>query len=205
MTPILGDPDALIAEIVRRAQQKAVDVEAESNRQVSALLEQARKDSDSVRAAIERETAGALETLCRRSKAQGELEAQRHFTALRESPINQVWALVEARLRRLTRESAYTGVLKLLAMMAADELGPGPITLAADPVGHSMLSEEVLKAWSTEAQIEFQRAAAPWSAWGGLVGTRGRMRVNLTFPAQLTVARTVLRERVFEILAREGQ
>jgi vacuolar-type H+-ATPase subunit E/Vma4 len=201
---ILGDPDALVAEISRRARQRAVSLEAEAQHQISTILDQAQKDCESIRAQEERETAAALESIAQRSKAQGELGARREFTLRREALLDRVWAGAEERLRNLTRESQpYLEILKQLALRGARELGGAEILLAADPVGHPLLTPDRLKEWSAEVHVEFRRAGQAAQTWGGLLATRGRTRFNASFPHQLAAARDSLRERVFQILTEE--
>jgi vacuolar-type H+-ATPase subunit E/Vma4 len=203
MGAILGDVEALVAEILRHAHQCAVELDEQAKKQVSSILSQAQQETESVRARAEQETAEALKSLDRRSKAQGELEAHRRFASLREDPLDGVWAAAADRLRSLTSEPCYIEVLKHLAMTAARELARNNIVLAADPRGHELLTAERLKDWSAEAQVEFQRSPAPAPAWGGLLATSGRTRINATYSHRLALAKTVLREGVFDILTRQ--
>ncbi len=202
MSAILGDVEALVSEITRRARQRAVELETDAQREASRVMEEAAQESQAVRAQCERESAAELETIERRGKAQGELESRRHYTKLRETSLDRVWTAAEERLRRLTADPAYPEALKCLALDAARELAGKEVILAAGAEGHDLLTNDRLKEWSEEAQVEFRRAPEPASAWGGLVATQGRCRVNATFPVLLELAKTSLRERVFQALTR---
>jgi len=199
---ILGDPEALAAEVSRRAHHKAVETAEDARRRSAAILEGARQEVESIR----RESAQAAErqvaALVRRNAARAELEGQRRFILLREAPMDRVWQAAEERLREIVRQPSYCDVLMQCALRAVRELGAGELVLAADPVGHELLSVETLEQWSKQAGVRFRRAPEPAATWGGLLATSGRNRFDATFPTQLATARFTLRERVFEILSR---
>jgi vacuolar-type H+-ATPase subunit E/Vma4 len=203
VTAILGDPEALAAEVVRRAQLKAVEIAEETRRRTGAILEGAKQESESFRRQSEQAAEQEAAASARRNSARAELEAHRRLIQLREAPINHVWQTAEERLRKLIMQPEYLDVLKHCALRAAQELGASELTLAADPAGHELLSAEILKKWSKENGNQFRRAPKPAPTWGGLLATGGRMRFDATFPTQLELARTALRENVFQILAKE--
>lgn len=200
MATILGDPEALLAEVSRSAHHKAVEIDDDARRRAAAILEGAKEESESLRRQSEQEAQHQVEALARKNAALAELEAQRRFILLREAPMDRVWSAAEERLRHLVRQPGYLDVLKHLALRAAQELGTGEVILAADPVGHQLLSGEILNAWSSEAGIRFRRAPEPAASWGGLLATSGRSRLDLTFSTRVAEAKATLRERVFEAL-----
>jgi vacuolar-type H+-ATPase subunit E/Vma4 len=208
MDAILGDPEALAADVGRRARQRAVEIAEEARRRSAAISEDAKLQAEALRKDNEQATERRAAALVRRNAARAELEGRRRFLELREAPIERVWRAAEQRLRELVQQPAYLpaylDVLKRLAFRAAHELGVSELTLAADPVGHNLLSDEVLTQWSKEAEIQFRRASQPHHDWGGLLATSGRMRFDATFLALLEVARSTLRERVFRQLS-EGK
>ncbi|HXP86631.1 MAG TPA: V-type ATP synthase subunit E family protein [Bryobacteraceae bacterium] len=205
MAGILGDWVALIAEIKRRAQHRALEREEDASKRTSAILAEANERRATMLRRLEQESELELAAMIRRNSAKGELEARRRFTILREQPIDQVWQDAEARLRALVAQPEYLDVLQRLALLAARELGPGEFVLSGDPVGHSLLTPEVLKQWSARAQVKFVCAQHPADAWGGLLATSGRSRFDATFPTRLAVARRTMRERVFEVLTEEDK
>jgi V/A-type H+/Na+-transporting ATPase subunit E len=199
---ILGDPEALAADVIRRAQHRAVEIAEDARRHAASILESAKRESELLRKQSGDATERQVATLARRNAARSELEAQRRFTQLREEPINRVWAGAEECLRDLVKQPAYRDVLKHCALRAARELGTTEFVLAADPAGHELLSAEILGQWSKEGGVQFRRAAAPAATWGGLLVTSGRLRFDATFPTQLELARVRLRENVFQILSK---
>ena len=144
-----------------------------------------------------------MAALTRRNAARAELEAQRRLTQLREAPINRVWAGAEERLRNLVKQLAYRDVLKRCALRAARELGAMELALAADPVGHELLSAEILEQWSKEAGVQFRRATEPAATWGGLLATSGRLRFDATFPTQFALARVRCARTCFRYCRKE--
>ncbi len=202
MAAILGDPEALAAEVSKRAHHRAVEIVEEARRRATAIIEGAKEESESVRRESEQAAEREVAALIRRNAARIELEAQRRFILLREAPIQRVWQAAEERLRALVQHPNYRDILKRCAVSAARELGATDVTLAADLVGHELLSPQTLAQWSQEAAVEFRRAPQPAAAWGGLLATSGRVRVDATFPTRLATAQARLREQVFQILSK---
>ena len=202
MAAILGDPEALVAEVGRRAQHRAVEIAEDARRRAAAILEGAREEADLIRKRSVAETEHQVTALIRRNAARAELEAKRRFIALREAPIKRVWDAAEQRLREVVRQLGYVDVLRACALCAARELGAREVVLAADPAGHELLTPETLERWSQDAAVRFLRTPEPASAWGGLIATSGRSRFDATFPTQLAAAHQSLREQVFEILSK---
>ncbi|HUA19189.1 MAG TPA: V-type ATP synthase subunit E family protein [Bryobacteraceae bacterium] len=202
MAAILGDPEALAAEVSRRAHHRAVEIAEDARRRAAAILEGAREESESIRRQSAQDRERQVAALERRNAARAELEARRRWIALREAPIQRVWQTSEQWLRAMIGQPEYRAVLKLCALRAARELGTQELTLAADPAGHALLSVDALEQWSREAGVRFIRASEPAATWGGLLATSGRSRFDATFPTQLAAAQQALRERVFEILSK---
>ena len=200
MAAIHGDPEALAAEVIRRAQHRAVETAEEARRRSAAILEGAKQESESLRRKSQEVAEHQVAALARRNAARAELQAQRRFVQLREALIDRVWQAGEERLRDLPKQAAYRDALKRCALRAARELAASEVTLAADPPDHELLSTETLEQWSKEAGVQFRRAPGPATTWGGLVATSGRLRFDATFPTQLALAQGILRERVFGIL-----
>jgi V/A-type H+-transporting ATPase subunit E len=200
---ILGNPEALVAEVIRRAQHRAAEIAEEARRQAAAVLENAKKESESIRRQSEQAAERQVAAVIRRDSARAELEALRRFIMLREKPIDRIWQAAEERLRHLVRQPGYRDILKRCALRAARELGARELELAADAAGHKLLSQETLEQWSQEAVVQFHPALEPASTWGGILAASGRLRFDATFPTQLALAQVILRERVFHALSKE--
>lgn len=200
MAAILGDPEALAAEVSKRAHHRAVEIAEEASRRADAIVDGAREESESIRKQSAEAAERQLAALTRRNSARADLEAQRRLIVLREAPIQRLWQTAEEQLRGLVRQAIYLDVLKRCALAAARELGASELVLAADPIGHELLSPEVLDRWSKEAGVRFLRANDAASTWAGLVASSGRTRFDATFPTQFGLAKETLREKVFQIL-----
>jgi V/A-type H+-transporting ATPase subunit E len=200
---ILGDPEALVAEVIRRAQHRAAEIAEEARRRAAAILEDAKKESETIRRQSEQAAERQVAAVVRRNADRAELEALRRFITLREAPINRVWCAAEEGLRQLVQQPTYRDILERCALRAARELGASELVLAADPVGQGLLSKETLEQWSQKAGVQFRPAPEPATAWGGLLAASGRVRFDATFPTQLALAQIILRERVFQILSKE--
>jgi vacuolar-type H+-ATPase subunit E/Vma4 len=200
---ILGDPEALAAEVGRRAHHRAVEIADDAQRRAAAILEGANRESETIRRQSDEAQTREVAALVRRNSARAELEALRRVVVLREAPIERTWRAAEEKLRELVKQPGYRDILRRCALRAARELGIARLVLAADPVGHELLSAEALDEWSKEAGVQFGRASQPAATWGGLVASGGRMRFDATFATRFGMAQTILRERVFQILSRE--
>ncbi len=200
MATILGDPEALAAEVSRRAHHRAVEIAEEARRRAAAIVEGAQQEADSLRRQSRQASERQVAAVVRRNEARAELEARRRFIVLREAPIDRIWRAAEERLRELVHQPNYRDVLRRCAFRAAAELGADELVLAADPEGHKLLSTEILEQWSRDAGVRFRRAQEPAGAWGGLLATSGRSRFDATFASQLASAQATLRERVFQML-----
>jgi len=203
MPAILGDPEALIAEVSRRAHQKAVQIAEDARRRSAAILAGAKEESETIRGEAAEDAERQATASARRYAARAELEAQRRFIQLREEPIERVWQAAEDQLRDLVKQADYLRLLERLAICAARELNAGEVILVGDSAVYSELSDELLAQWSRDAGVAFRRAAAPSGEWGGLIATSGRTRMDLSFRTRLAAARSRMRERVFEILNQE--
>jgi vacuolar-type H+-ATPase subunit E/Vma4 len=136
-----GDLEALLTEVHRRAEQRALERESEADARAREVVSQARDLAEADARTRLEEARGEARELHRRLSAQHELERQRAALSAREERIEAVWAAAEARLRELVQEpGAYRPVLERLAQMAADTL-VAPADRAEDPAGAAPGSE----------------------------------------------------------------
>ena len=200
MPEVIGELGGFLAEIRRQAQQRVMAIEQEAEKQASAILAEAASRIQQSAAEMDRKAARQTEQEARQIRARGELEARRLLLTRREALLEGVWKQAEARLRALVQSQNYREVLKRLALEAAGELAECEIILAADPVGHDLLTPELLESWSAESGITFRRSAQPAAAWGGLLATSGRMQCDNTLATRLALTSQTRREDVFQLL-----
>ncbi|MFN8486018.1 MAG: V-type ATP synthase subunit E family protein [Caldilineaceae bacterium] len=198
MSEVIGDVDELISIIGRTAQQAALNVEVDAQRQAQELLDQAHAEAQQLQAHTLQQAQKQAAEERRRLQAQAALDAQRLRLQTREALLEQVWAAAEQRLHTLPDQADYPRVLRRLALVAAQILGAGTIQLIADPKGHVLLTPAELDTWCVTTSVTFVRAPAPGKQWGGLLAIHedGRRQVDATFATRLALARTQLREPV---------
>lgn len=136
-----GDLEALLTEVHRRAEQRALERESAAEARARQVISEAQTEAEADARTRLEEARGEARELRRRLNAQHELERQRAALAAREERIEAVWAAAEARLHELAGEpEAYRAVLERLALMAADTLA-GPGRPEEDPAGAAGASE----------------------------------------------------------------
>ena len=211
-----GDLEALLTEVHRRAEQRALERESEAAARSREIIAQARTQAEAeagTRLDAAREDARELR---RRSQAKHELERQRADLVTREHSIEAVWTAAEARLRELVeRPEAYRPVLERLTAMAAATLIPPStdvtapsqeptvtaattLTLAADEKGAALLDGSTHEHLVERLGTGLAMAEEPLESWGGVEARLGRLRADLSFPTRLAQARSTLRELVWQ-------
>lgn len=211
MTHIIGNLGDLAEEVHRVARSKARDKEMKAQRRAAEILEEAEHEADQVREEILQEARSRAEALRRQRLAQVTQEAKHKRLTAREKHLEQVWDRAEKALRELVEDEDYSQILRHLAWLAVQTLGPGRLILSADPRGHELLTADRLKRWSEEAgeafdgQVQFEKAPDPLDTWGGMVAERegGRKRMDATFPSRLEEAQVEVRDEVFRVLVKE--
>lgn len=202
MAEILGDPEELMAIVRRTAQQEALSLEAEAQRQIQRKEDEAATEAEKIAAGILAAAQAQAATTRQHQLAQTELAHQHEMLRARQTLLDQVWATAEERLRALVGQADYGAVLERLARHAAQILQPGTVTLAADPQGQELLTAERLATWSADTSVTFVRAQSPAATWGGLIARHadGRRQVDVTFATRLALANDELREQVAQRL-----
>lgn len=202
MAEIIGDLEELTGLVRRSARQETLGVEADSRRRAKQVRDQADAKAQHLRGEILAVAQSEAVRERQRLLAQVALETQRRLLTEREALLDQVWVAAEQALRALPGQATYAEVLRRLAMAAGRVLGQGPIVLAADPVGHELLTSGRLAEWSTAAQMQFVCAQQPAPIWGGLLArdVDARRQVDASFATRLELARAELREQVAQRL-----
>lgn len=228
MMDLHGDLEALLTEVHRRAEQRALERESDARRRAREVRERAEAEADAeARARLEAARQEARE-LGRRHQATQELARQRARLTEREARIEAVWAEAEASLRALVKdEQGYRAALERLTARAVATLAPEarpdageapgavgateplaagqgvaePVVVASGARGREHLDPERLEALSRRLGVPLTLAEDALDTWGGLEARRGRWRADLTFPTRLAQAREALRERVWRLLA----
>ncbi len=150
MAAILGDPEALAAEVSRRAHHRAVEIAEDARRRAAAILEGAKRGVRIDPAAIRGGGSNASWP-----RWTGEMPRAPNwkpgtaFICLREAPIDRVWHAAEEQLRRSRRAAGLSRIFSSAARCVPPaNWASSELVLAADPVGHELLSAETLEQWS---------------------------------------------------------
>lgn len=191
---LLGDLEALLAEIRRRAEQRVLALESRVQREAEALRQAGAEQAEAEAAQLAEQARREAAALTRKLRMQGVLAAQRHLLQAREALLVEVWAEAEAALRALVASPDYPAVLRRLAAGAVAALGTRAIVLAADDYGHALLTPERLAAWGTELEVRFEAAPEAAPIWGGLWAWSGRLRYDASFETRLALAKARLRD-----------
>lgn len=202
MAEVIGDLDELISLLRRSARQAALDVEASAQRQAQQAVDEARTAAQSEHDAIVTAVDGSHSYDHRRSLSRVTLELQQETLVAREALFDQVWTAAEGQLRRLTADPSYLIVLRRLAFSAIPILGQTTITLAADRIGHDLMTDDVLAEWSAAAHVQFVRADQPAPIWGGLLAWDlvTRRQVDASFATRLAQVYTERRRQIAQCL-----
>ena len=195
MPELHGDLDALVTEVHRRVEQRALEREAMAEKRAQELLERADEEvRRTLRSARERAHAQA-EELRMRARARAEMEAKRIALRSREELLESVWSGAREALVRLCADPAtYRATLRRLARMACAALGAPEIVLASDAHGRALLTEDTLDGWGREDGVRYLPAEAPLEGRHGLEASAGRLRCDLSFETRLDEAREMLRD-----------
>jgi vacuolar-type H+-ATPase subunit E/Vma4 len=211
MARMIGDLDGLLTTIQHIARGEAHRIGAEAQQQADDILKQADDETERSRRQILDHAHAQAEAESRRRLAQAVEDAKREYLGVREELLERVWQQAEQRLRSLPGDpDAYAAVLRRLAWVGVNVLGPGEFTLAADPAGHKLLTADRLQAWAADASeafgapVSFERSAQSLDAWGGLLIARKdtRRQVDATFATRLVLAHDEIRDAVFEHMVR---
>lgn len=211
MTRIIGKLEDLEEEVHRIARSKARDREKKAQRRAEGILEKARREAEQVQEEILEQARAHAEQLRRQQLVQARQEALREKLTAREKHLEDVWEGAEKALRDLVEGEEYPQILRQLAWLAVQTLGPHRLILSADPRGHELLTEDRLQAWSEAAAeafdgpVQFEKASEPLETWGGMVAQRegGRERMDARFPVRLEDARIEVRDETFKALVKQ--
>ena len=101
MPEVLGDVGELVAVIRRSAQQDALNVEVESQRQVQAILDKVRAQADQIRTRALAQAQSQADQESRRLLARAALAAQRQRLQRARATLGEDLAVVRTRAARI--------------------------------------------------------------------------------------------------------
>lgn len=205
MSDLHGDLDALVTEVHRRVEQRALERVSMAERRAQEVVERAAEEATRTLAERARRSGTEVEALRARGRARARMDAERAALQAREELLEQVWRAAERELETLTTErERYLSALRRLVRLASATLAAPDVTLASDPIGRALLTPERLEAWGREDGVDYRLADGP-PTFPGVEARAGRLACDATFATRLDEARTTLRETVARRLLGEAE
>jgi len=195
-----GDLDELVAQVRRRAEQRALGLEASTEANAEEILEEAAERAEAVRAMIQEEGRQAAEEACRQCLAVADLERRRRRLEAREARLSRVWAAARDRLLELAEDGIDPGTLARLARHAAGELGADEVVVRLDDASLEGVTEEDVAGWADQDGPTLRLDREPLPRRHGVVTQAGRASVDATFEGRLEQARERLRAEIDALL-----
>ena len=200
MNGLRGDLDELVAQVRRRAEQRALGLEASTEANAEEILEEAAERAETVRAMIEEEGRRAAEEACRQCLAVADLERRRRRLDAREARLSRVWEAARERLKELAEGGIDPDTLARLARYAAGELGADEVAVRLDDASLADVSEEDVAGWAGQDGPTLRLDPEPLPRRHGVVAHAGRASVDATFEGRLEQARERLRAEIDALL-----
>jgi len=210
MATIVGSD--LEAYLHRQARERALNRVAQAEDEARQLLGEATAEIEALRLENERRVAKVVEEKRRRAIAQARLKAKLTLIHRREEIVERLWREAESRLRTPGDASQRLALLeRLLADAAAqlegaDILHPGDLQVQANAADRALLDGTALQdmaQWLQSAhgviRLTLAEDAAP--IWGGVIVRRGAELVDSSLNERLAVAKRVLRDTIYHLLA----
>lgn len=196
MSDLHGDLDALVTEVHRRVEQRALERVSMAERRAREVLDRADEQAAHTHAERARRSATEVEALRARGRARAQMDAERAALLAREELLERVWGAAERELAALAADpDRYLPALRRLVRMASTALAAPAVTLASDALGRTLLTPQRLEAWGREDGVRYRLAAGPATP-AGVEARAGRLACDATFATRLAEARTTLRETV---------
>ena len=194
MSALLGNLDELVAQVRRRAEQRALAIEHRGEEEAKGLLAAA---DARVQEEVQRIAEGA-----ERAAASERREARRRRRALdaREAQLERVW---EAAERALAEVALDHDTLARLAREAAAALGGEEVRLRLDAASAAGLDDATVAGWREPDGPALVLDPTPLERGRGLEARSGRSSIDATLSGRLVAAREHLRGEVAAILTGE--
>lgn len=204
MTGLRGDLDELVAQVRRRAEQRALGIEASAEGNADEILDEAAERAEAIRATIEAEGRRAAEEACRQCLAVADLERRRRRLEAREARLDRVWETARKRLLELAEGGIDPQTLARLARHAARELGADEVVIRLDDASMGGVGEEDVAGWAEEDGPALRLDPEPLPRRHGVVAHAGRSSIDATLEGRLDQARERLRAEIDGLLTQDG-
>ncbi|MDZ7706332.1 MAG: V-type ATP synthase subunit E family protein [Trueperaceae bacterium] len=200
MTGLRGDPGELAAQVRRRAEQRALGIEASAEGNAQEILDQAAERAQAIRAKTEEEGRRAAEEACRQCLAVADLERRRRRLEAREARLDRVWEAARQRLHELADGGIDPDTLARLARHAARELGGDEVAVRLDDASASNVDENDVAGWAEQDGPALRLDPEPLPRRHGVVAHAGRSSIDATLEGRLDQAQGRLRAEIDALL-----
>jgi V-type H+-transporting ATPase subunit E len=204
MATIVGSD--LEAYLHRQARERALNRVAQAEDEARQLLGEATAEIEALRLENERRVAKVVEEKRRRAIAQARLKAKLTLIHRREEIVERLWREAESRLRTPGEAAQRLALLERLLADAAAQLEGGDLQVQANAADRALLDGTALQdmaQWLQSAhgviRLTLAEDAAP--IWGGVIVRRGAELVDSSLNERLAVAKRVLRDTIYHLLA----
>lgn len=196
MSGLRGNLDELVAQVRRRAEQRALGLEASIEANAEEILEEASERAEAIRATIQEEGRRAAEEACRQCLAVADLERRRRRLEAREARLSRVWQAAHERLLELAEGGIDADTLARMARHAASELGADEVAVRLDEASLDHVGDDDVAGWAEEDGPALRLDPEPLSRRHGVIAHAGRASIDATFEGRLEQARERLRPEI---------
>jgi len=213
MTQMLGDMDRLFDTLNHETQSKTKEIQDQAAQESERIISKAKQEAGSIRQEILQEAKDQAVRKKTKLRAQKAHQDKKEQLETQEDLLDQVWMRAEEMLHKLVESKDYPEIIHQLTLQGLELLGPGVYKLAADPLGHSLLTGDRLQAWSVEwnnaheEEVKITKRPQPANTWGGLImeDQNQARRVDLTMPTRLEYARKEISSQVYMQLQKKHE
>lgn len=200
MTELLGNLEELIADVRRRAEQRALAIEAAADHEARRIEAATEARVQAARDEAARTCAEAAEATRRERHAQADLEHRTRRLEARERRLDEVWTAAHDELERLAASPEGDAAIAAICRDAARRLRADAATVVLDAAHHERFTAEDVAGWAAPDGPALELDPTPSTAGPAVQVQAGRATVDATIDERLAQARQHLRGEVEAIL-----
>jgi vacuolar-type H+-ATPase subunit E/Vma4 len=201
MSELLGDIDALVAQVRRRTEQRALALVTQTDTHVDRIECEGRARAEAIEADLIETGRVASREAGRQRRAVADLQRRRRRLEAREARLDRVWQSAAAELERRVAGPDGLAVLAVLARDAAARLGGDEVQVRLGADQRDRIDAEVVAGWSGPAGPRLRWDPRPLERGSrGVIVSAGRVSVDATLEGRLQQARERLRDEVAALL-----
>lgn len=202
MNARLGNVDELVSHVQRRAEQRAMALEAAGEERAREIETRAAEEAEAIRRELVDAGRHAAAEARRQRLSSAELARRHKRLEAREARLERVWDAAHEELARRGADGVAPDTLARLAREAARRLGGSEVVVQLDKASFGRVDADDVAAWSDEDGPTLRLDPDPLPRGRGLIARSGRASVNATFEGRLDRARSELRAEIDALLGR---